>query len=230
VIAVDTFLTESSSRADVVLAAAAFGEQNGSTTNLEGRVSTVAQKVTARGTSRPDWMIAAELARLLGGDLGFATVDDVTAAIGSQVPAFAGITTDALRRSRDGLLTAVPDDLGALHADGGALPERISYDFRLVVSRKLYDQAVGTANSPSLAHLAPGFAAYLHPLDLERASVVAGAEVRLSSRRAGIVVTIQSDPAVLRGTVWIPFNQPGGTVGELIDCDAPVIDVRIENL
>ena len=46
VIAVDTFLTESSSPADVVLAAAAFGEKSGTTTNLEGRVTTVTQKVT----------------------------------------------------------------------------------------------------------------------------------------------------------------------------------------
>ena len=62
VIAVDTVLTESSRRADVVLAAAAFGEKSGTTTNLEGRVTAVAQKVTVTGTARPDWMIAAQLA------------------------------------------------------------------------------------------------------------------------------------------------------------------------
>ena len=66
IIAVDTFLTESSQQADVVLAAAAFGEKDGTTTNLEGRVTTVARKVTPHGTSRPDWMIAAELAERLG--------------------------------------------------------------------------------------------------------------------------------------------------------------------
>ena len=41
--------TASSSQADVVLAVAAFGEKSGTTTNLEGRVSPVAQKVTAAG-------------------------------------------------------------------------------------------------------------------------------------------------------------------------------------
>jgi hypothetical protein len=35
---------------------------------------------------------------------------------------------------------------------------------------------------------------------------------------------------VLRGTVWVPFNQPGVNVGDIIDCTADVIDVRIENL
>ena len=66
IIAVDTFLTESSGAADVVLAAAAYGEKSGTTTNLEGRVTEVGQKITAAGTSRPDWMIASELAELLG--------------------------------------------------------------------------------------------------------------------------------------------------------------------
>jgi predicted molibdopterin-dependent oxidoreductase YjgC len=99
-----------------------------------------------------------------------------------------------------------------------------------VVSRKLYDQATGTANSPSLAPLTIGFAAHVHPLDIERASVLAGAEVKLSSARASIVVEVHPDATVRRGTVWVPFNQPGGTVGELIDCGAPVTDVRIENL
>ena len=39
IIAVDTFLTESCQQADVVLPAAVFGEKDGTTTNLEGRVT-----------------------------------------------------------------------------------------------------------------------------------------------------------------------------------------------
>ena len=53
VIAVDTFLTDSAAAADVVLAAAAYGEKSGTTTNLEGRVTTVGQKVSVAGTARP---------------------------------------------------------------------------------------------------------------------------------------------------------------------------------
>ncbi|MCU1359207.1 MAG: nuoG [Ilumatobacteraceae bacterium] len=231
IIAVDTFLNASAGKADIVLAAAAYGEQGGTTTNLEGRVSTLSQKVTPRGTSRPDWMIAGELARLMGTDFGYTSVDDVTASIAAMVPAYANVTPQALASSRDGVLAGLPSSFGPLDTPPAtSLTERNSYDFRLVVSRKLYDQAIGTANSPSLAHLAPGFTAHLHPLDIERASVIAGAEVKLSSSRSSIVVTVEADPTVLRGTVWLPFNQPGGTVGELIDCTAAITDVRIENL
>ena len=47
-IAVDTFLTDSAAAADVVLAAAAFGEKSGTTTNLEGRVTTVGSEGVSR--------------------------------------------------------------------------------------------------------------------------------------------------------------------------------------
>ncbi len=70
VIAVDQFPTASVRQADVVLPAAGFAEVEGTTTNIEGRVSVLNQKVTGPGTARADWIIAAELARRLGTDLG----------------------------------------------------------------------------------------------------------------------------------------------------------------
>jgi len=230
VISVDTHLSATSDRADVVLPAAAFAEKSGTTTNLEGRVTTLGRKVTPAGTSRPDWMIAAAIAQGLGVDLGYRSVDDITDAIATMVASYDGVTRDALAASPDGVMSHTPVSIDPINPVSVEIGVRNSYDFRLVVSRKLYDAAVGTATSPSMAHLAPGQAAHLHPLDVERAGVVAGAEVKVTSPRATAVMRIEADPTVLRGTVWIPFNQPGGNVGDLIDCTAPVTDVRIENL
>src|SRR5690606_10243337 len=70
VIAVDTLLNESSRRADIVLAAAGFAEVDGSTTNIEGRVTRLEQRVTPPGTARSDWELAVELSLRLGSDLG----------------------------------------------------------------------------------------------------------------------------------------------------------------
>ena len=100
VISVDTFLTDSTAAADVVLAAAAFGEKSGTTTNLEGRVTNVGQKVTVAGTARPDWMIAVELAELLDHvDVAdtLTSLDAITDAIAATVPAYAAATRAALR-------------------------------------------------------------------------------------------------------------------------------------
>ncbi|MFZ4812578.1 MAG: molybdopterin dinucleotide binding domain-containing protein, partial [Ilumatobacteraceae bacterium] len=136
----------------------------------------------------------------------------------------------ALAGARDGLVAATPVSFGPLPTATPEVGVRNAYDFRLVVSRKLYDDAVSTRSTPALAHLAPGAVAHLHPLDLERAGVVAGADVKVSSAKASVVLRVEPDTSVLRGTVWVAFNQPGGVVGELIDIDATITDVRIENL
>ena len=114
VISVDTFPSESSQLADVVLAAAAFGEKAGTTTNLEGRVSTLAQQVTPHGTSRPDWMIAIEL----GLRLGDRSLPPIIRCVRSRpsarspisspapLPAFAAVTSAAVEAASDGIVLA----------------------------------------------------------------------------------------------------------------------------
>ncbi len=97
VIAVDLFLTASSSRADVVLPAAGFAEVSGTSTNLEGRVSSLEQRVTAPGTARPDWIIAVELAHQLGHDLGLSSPADIADEIVRLAPAYVGLAVDGLR-------------------------------------------------------------------------------------------------------------------------------------
>lgn len=77
VIAVDTLPTASVKQADIVLPAAGYAETDGTTTNLEGRISRLAPKVTAPGTARADWIIAAELAFRLGDDLGLESTEAV---------------------------------------------------------------------------------------------------------------------------------------------------------
>jgi NADH-quinone oxidoreductase subunit G len=230
IIAVDTNLTESSSRAHVVLAASAYAEKAGTTTNLEGRVSTVARQVTPAGSTRADWMVAAELAAALGSDLGYSSVEDITADIADKVVGYAGVTAEALAADGNGVLAEVPAAIDPMNTVAVEVTERNAYDFRLVVSRTMYDEATATAQSPSLAHLPRGSAVHLHPLDLERVGTTAGTEVKVTGARATVVFTAVADTTVLRGTAWVPFNNPGPNVGDLIDCFAAVNDVRIENL
>ena len=228
IISIDTFMTPSTSQADVVLPAAAFGEKNGTTTNLEGRMSNVAQKITPAGTSRPDWMIAAELATALGKDLGVGSVEEVTAKLANTVPQFApAVNTKALRH--DGVLMNHPTPLTLSRA---TLPvqDRNSYDYRIVSFRKLYDAAVGTAKSPSLAQLATGATVVVHPLDLARIGVELGANVQVISTKATAVLPVTTSEDVLRGTAWLPFNQPGNDAREIFDARAGIVDVRIEKL
>jgi NADH-quinone oxidoreductase subunit G len=106
VLAVDTFLNESVRLADVVLPAAMFTERPGTTTNLEGRVTRLGQKITAPEVAWPDWMIAVELAARLGDNLGFLSLEEISAERERLAPAFAGVTTEVLsgRAYRDGVV------------------------------------------------------------------------------------------------------------------------------
>jgi NADH-quinone oxidoreductase subunit G len=236
VLALDTFASESTQHADVVLAASAFGEKAGTTTNLEGRVTGLSQQVTATGTSRPDWMIAVELGLMIG-DHGFAgehplrgvsTVDDVTAIMASSVPGFAEVTVASLSEQPNGVLTAPVT--APLTPVSFLPPARNSYDYRLVVSRKLYDRAIGTQMSRSLVNLAPGSAVHVHPLDLDSLGVAEGDDVKVVSAKAASVLPIAANVRVPRGVVWSPFNQGGGTIEDIIDAAADTTDVRIERV
>jgi NADH-quinone oxidoreductase subunit G len=232
VISIDTFLTDSTASADVVLAAAAFGEKSGTTTNIEGRVTDVGQKVSVAGTARPDWMIAVELAELLDHlDVAdtLTSVDTITDVIAASVPAYAGATRAALRTAVDGVL-AVPSGAPSFEPEIVSATERVRYDYRLVLSRKLYDRAVSTVHSPSLAPLAAQGAAHVHPLDLEGIGVGDGTEVRIVATKGTVVLPLVADGRVPRGSLQVPFNVPGAPVADIIDAAAPATDVRVERL
>jgi NADH-quinone oxidoreductase subunit G len=102
--------------ADVVLPAAEAHERPGTTTNIEGRISRLGQKLVPPGQAWPDWMIAAELAVHLGADLGLDSVGAVWDEIERLAPAYRGITRSVLDAlgTTDGVvapLTASPVSL-----------------------------------------------------------------------------------------------------------------------
>ncbi len=109
-VSIDTMPNASNAFANVVLPAAGYAEKSGTTTNIEGRVSSVRAKVSAPGLARPDWMIFAEMALNLGEDFGFNVVDDITAEIATACPSHLGLTSAVLGApgNADGVLVPIP--------------------------------------------------------------------------------------------------------------------------
>jgi NADH-quinone oxidoreductase subunit G len=208
IIAIDTFLTESASHADVVLSASAFAERGGTTTNLEGHHTPLAAKVTTKGTSRPDWVIANDLSARLGNDLGIGSLAELTANLPSAT----------------GGSGAMPS------SSGTSAPLLNGYQLRLVVGRKLYDQAVSVRTSSSMAKLAPGTSVRLNPTDADRIGAKNGTHVRVANSRGSITVPVVVDAGVIKGAAYLPFNQPDVSVGSLIDASQLVTDVTVENV
>jgi len=238
VIAVDRFLTPSVQQADVVLAAAGPAEVDGTTTNIEGRVSTVSRKITPPGTARDDWMLAAELSRLLGTDLRLESARQILEEISTIAPSHAGITTEVIyaHGSRDGVLVGAAAD--EPHAAAPAVlsftpptlaeaPAVDAYSLRLVATRKLYDLGTDVQHSPGLGGLTSDSELRLHPHDFDRLGVTAGSVVTVTSASGSVSLAVRPDPGVGRGSAAVVLHQPGPAVGALVDATAPVTEVRV---
>ncbi|NCZ71095.1 MAG: hypothetical protein EBY80_13230, partial [Actinobacteria bacterium] len=201
----------------------------GTTTNLEGRVTRLARKVNVAGTARPDWMVAIELADIMGHDLGVGSVSDVHADLISSVAEFASATRAALSARPDGVLLNHSSKVAPARV-APPVADKPGFGYRLVVGRKLYDNGRNVAESPSLAPLAPGAALHMHPLDLERLGASSGSTVKVSGDRTSIIMEVEADEQVQRGTVWAAWAQSGANIGELIDATKWVNDVKVETL
>ena len=231
IIAIDNFITDSVAQADIVMPSTAYGEQDGTTTNIEGRISRLSQKITSPGSTRDDWMIASELAWRLGGDLGVGSREEIWREIEQVAPSHQGITIERIcgPEAHEGIVvkeTSIEPTL----VEPKEPPVVDGYGLRLVSGRKLWDAGTNTSHSASLNHLAEEAILKVHPSDLQRLGVLSGATVRVISTRATETVTAVADDEILRGTAVLPFNQPGGGANRFIDATALVNDIRIETL
>ena len=94
----ELFLTEVSEYADVILPAASFAEVDGTFTNNDGFVQRVRKSVEPVHQSKPDWIIAAQVAKALGHDFGYEmSASAVFREIGEKLPAYSGLRYPLLK-------------------------------------------------------------------------------------------------------------------------------------
>jgi NADH-quinone oxidoreductase subunit G len=230
VISLDRFLTASTRQADIVFPVAGFAECEGTHTNLEGRVTRLNQKVTPPGTARTDWMIAAELAALLGKDLGVERDahelwDEFTA----HSAVHSGVSSAALDHpdAADGLLL----DLGPSPFVTPVAPHvapQSSYSLRLIVNRTLYDQGTEIHHCDSSSALAPTASVRLSPADAAPLGAEDGTQVTVSSPHGSITAALIVDSGVPKGSAVLRHNLEGADPGLLIDSADVVCEIRVE--
>ena len=66
-VCVDFYLSESAEFADVMLPTTTWAEDEGTTTNVEGRIIKINRAQVPLGESKPDWQIQVEIAERMGG-------------------------------------------------------------------------------------------------------------------------------------------------------------------
>jgi NADH-quinone oxidoreductase subunit G len=96
VIVISSVLPEAASKASVVLPIANFSEEEGTVTNLRGRVQRFTQARQAPGETRPSWLVLGDLLGAMGKQSSFFLPSEVFATLASSNNAFAGLSYDSI--------------------------------------------------------------------------------------------------------------------------------------
>ncbi len=96
VLVIGTTLPEAAREAAVLLPIANFAEEEGTFTNLRGRVQRFTQAKPAPGLARPSWLVLGDLLGALGEQEAFYLPSDVFAKIASSHSAFSGLSYEGL--------------------------------------------------------------------------------------------------------------------------------------
>jgi assimilatory nitrate reductase catalytic subunit len=232
----DVVLSETAARADVVLPVAQWAEEDGTMTNLEGRVIRRRHALAPPAGVRTDLEILAGLADRLGHGHQFSA--EPRAVFAELARASAGGTADYAGMSYDRLDAAgglhwpcpAPDHPGTprLFTDAFATPDGrarftpvehrpvaedidADYPLYLTTGRVLahYQSGAQTRRVPALADAAPEAYVELHPDLADRLGVADGAPVRLVSRRGSATAAARFTPTLRTDTVFMPFHYAG---------------------
>jgi NADH-quinone oxidoreductase subunit G len=233
VVFVGTHPNASCEFANVVLPAAAWGERSGTTTNIEGRVTRIGQKVVPPGVAWPDYMIALELASLLDATVPETSVEGLQRLMSSVASLYAPLADVDLgsRNDADGVVVSGGADafsLGAAIAAPSA-PPRDSYALRLVVSRKLYDDGTSVSNSAALVALGQrDDVLQVHPSALSGLNLEAGV-VRVVGPAGSTEMSVVANDDVPRGVARAVFSQKS-VIADVVRSGDTVCDIKLESV
>jgi predicted molibdopterin-dependent oxidoreductase YjgC len=142
--------------------------------------------------------------------MGFASAQAISKEISTIAPAYAGVTWDLLDwDERDGVVVPYGEatqPLSYLPADTPG--EIVKGSLVLHSARTMYDDGVLMRYGLSLHKLAPGASLHIHPDDASRMGL--NGEATITAGDVTATLPVVRDESLARGTVYVPFNQPGG--------------------
>jgi assimilatory nitrate reductase catalytic subunit len=245
----DMFLSETASRADVVLPITQWAEEEGTVTNLEGRVLRRRQVKAPPPGVWTDNRILHDLAARLGSSARFdvtarGAFEELRRASAGGTADYAGISYDRIE-AENGVFWpcpseghrgtprlfldrfATPDGRALFYPvqyRGGAEQPDDDYPFFLTTGRVLshYQTGAQTRRVPELAAAEPDAFVEMHPDAARGYGIRNGDQVRLSSRRGQIVVRARLSRDIRADVLFVPFHWGGeATANKLTN---PVLD------
>jgi assimilatory nitrate reductase catalytic subunit len=253
-VVIDFFMSETAERADVVLPGSVWCEDEGTTTNLEGRVIKINQAANPPGEGKRDWEIVCELARRLGRGQFFdfhssrEIFDELRRASKGGIADYAGITWEKIDR-QSGVFwpCKTEDDPGSprlfterfAHKDGLARFHPIVYKpaaeepneafpLRLTTGRVVYHYLSGnqTRRLGFLNDQAPEPWVEIHPSAAARFGIVHDDRVRVRTPRGHMELKAVVAPTIRPDTIFIPFHY--GHQGAVNQLTNPAVEPTVK--
>jgi assimilatory nitrate reductase catalytic subunit len=240
----DIFLSETAAIADVVLPAAQWAEEEGTMTNLEGRVLRRHRAQMPPEGVWTDAEILVSLAELLGRGRFFPTAEpkmifeELRRASAGGIADYAGITYERID-AEDGVFWpcpaedhpgtprlfaeefATPDGRAAFHAvthRPAAEEPDDDYPLYLTTGRVMaqYQSGTQTRRVRALSETSPEAFVEIHPATAHTFGIVDGDAVIVTSRRGATEVRARLTPAIRHDTIFIPFHWAGSARANLL--------------
>ncbi|WP_306979564.1 assimilatory nitrate reductase catalytic subunit NasC [Alkalicoccobacillus murimartini] len=235
-VAVDLFVSETAKLADVILPTTSYLEDEGTMTNLEGRVTLREASKSALGEARHDWQIICDVANALGKEQYFSyscaedIFNELRQASKGGTADYYGITYERLR-GKEGILWPCPtlDHPGTgrlfeqsfAHPDGRAemtvVPNEPAiqkekpcdeYPLYLTTGRVMAHYLTGVQTRKSSSLSARHFESFMeiHPETAKNLGISDQTLVQITSRRGSIIVRSRWSTQIRTDTVFVPFH------------------------
>lgn len=237
-VAIDFFLSETARHADIVLPGSLQEEDEGTVTNVEGRVLRIRKAVDPPGQARADWQIIQDIATAIGCRRGFTfespgeIFDELRAASRGGIADYYGITYEKIEANH-GVPWPCPEtdhpgtprlfeDGRFNHPDGRARFHALEYrpsadptdeEFPIwLTSGRVVSQFLSgnqTRRIGPLVDLYPEPVVEMHSKLATKLGIVDGQRVRIRSRRDAIELAARVTDTIRPDTVFVPYHWPG---------------------
>ena len=244
----DAFINETAAVAHVILPITQFAEEDGTMTNLEGRVILRRQVRPPPPGVKTDLQILAELAERLGEGphFRFSSSEEVFAELrrataGARAD-YSGITYEKIRAS-DGVFWPCPSEdhpgtprlfaerfafadgkarlIAVRHRPAAELPDA-DYPLYFTTGRykEHYNSGAQTRRVAALRDVRPVPRLQIHPRLAVQLGVADGGNLRVESRRGEVIFSVALSPDIRPDTVFAPFHWGGKSAANTLTIPA----------
>ncbi|GAB3608240.1 molybdopterin oxidoreductase family protein [Humibacter ginsengiterrae] len=242
----DFVLSETAQRAHIVLPVTQWAEEDGTMTNLEGRVLRRRRAIAPPGQARSELWILAELARRLAPHVSFDSepeevFEELARASAGGKADYSGIHYRMLESGEPvhwpfpagGLSTPRPFTERFWHEDGrarfvpvrrrpGTETPRGRDELWMVTGRLLehYQSGAQTRRVPELMTARSRLVAVLHPAAAAARGLSDGDLAVIENGRGRVTAPVELDAGIRADTVFLPFHFPDADSANLLTSDA----------